>query len=39
MINFQKVWNEKYRKFSIFSKVRRIIVIGDIHCDYNMINS
>ena len=43
MINFQEVWNEKCKKYgakkqiSIFPKVRRIIVIGDIHGDYNMM--
>ena len=46
MINFQEVWNEKCAKYgvnkeqiSIFPSVRRIIVIGDIHGDYNMMIS
>ena len=47
MLNFQEIWNEKCAKYvdnkdqiSIFPKVNRIIVIGDIHGDYQMmINS
>ena len=44
MINFLEIWKEKCQKYginkeqiSIFPKVRRIIVIGDIHGDYNMM--
>jgi hypothetical protein len=42
MINFDKIWNEKCSKYSkeqisIFPSVKRIIVIGDIHGDYNML--
>ena len=45
MINFEKVWNEKCKQYgiekqiSIFPKVKRIIVLGDIHGDYNMLIS
>jgi hypothetical protein len=42
MIDFNKIWEEKCSKYnkeqiSIFPPVKRIIVLGDIHGDYNMM--